>query len=87
MNTLVFTNQEEEFILSVTTQYTKLYKDSLALQGQIHDAERECQRLASEMENLKSSESHFYYDTSSKYNVDVESVQMAAANYVLNAKK
>ena len=78
-----FTPEEIETILRITNQYGELMQKSMHIQKKIEESEDELQKLAQEMDNLKSGEMHFFYDMAAKYDMEPQTVQNAAANYVL----
>lgn len=84
-NNIEFTLEEKESILKITSQYSELMKESVNLQEKIKDAENQLRDLANRMDELKHSEQHFFYDLGAKYDMEAQTIQTAAANFVMSA--
>ncbi len=79
-----FTDTEKEQIVRITEEYGSLMRNSIELQSIINDAEKQLITLAHRMDELKERESHFFFDLASKYDKEPKTVQIEAANYVMN---
>jgi hypothetical protein len=83
-NTIEFTSEEKDSILKITSQYGELMRESVKLQEKIKDAEHQLRELANRMDELKHSENHFFFDLGAKYDMEPQTVQTQAANYVMS---
>jgi len=79
-----FTEQEKSEILEITRSYSAMMKRSVELSKKIEEAEESLSVLANEMDQLKQNENEFFYKMAEKYDVEPQTVQNAAANYVIN---
>lgn len=83
-NTIEFTTEEKDSILRITSQYGELMRESVKLQERIKESENQLRELANRMDQLKHTEQHFFYDLGAKYDMEPQTVQTAAANYVMS---
>lgn len=84
MANISFTEEEKSTIVSITNKYATLMKESIALQRIIEDAEGQLRFLAQNMEHLKETEHHFFFDLGAKYDLEPKTVHTAAANYIMS---
>jgi hypothetical protein len=79
-----FTEAEKSSIMGITQNYSVMMKRSVELSKIIEDAEEALAQLANDMDQLKQNEHEFFHGLATKYDVELRTVENAAANYVIN---
>ena len=81
-----FTENEIKDILSITEEYSSLYKETAILQTEIQNAMDRITELTTQMETVKQKESELMIEIASKHDLDPKTVSNEAVNYLLNHK-
>jgi hypothetical protein len=79
-----FTEAEKSSIMDITQSYSVMMKRSVELSKIIEDTEETLVRMASDMDQLKQNEHEFFHGLATKYDVELRTVENAAANYAIN---
>ena len=83
---IVFTDEEKNEILQISSEYSSLYKEIVRIQEEIQIASNKVLELTTQMTTTSERENELMLKIATKHDLDPKTVSNEAANLILNSK-